>query len=159
MSSPKVKSFATSAACAAASPVIAGCLVAGFSELARLNLSMYEASLVGAKNTRDNILPSQTPRARAWNLTGSLPPFAAQFFATPGAALDITLQTSSSLYRLALEGYVETAGSRQRQLLRRIEALGSPAPWVNRPFMFRIVRLAPLLRRLLMPCTASRTKV
>jgi len=104
VSSPEEKFVATTAARAAAFLVLAGRLVAGFSELARSN----GASLVGAQNARDNIPPSQTLRARTPNRTGSLPPFAAQFFATPGAPLEITLQTSTSLYRLALKGYVET---------------------------------------------------
>ncbi|CAD6528647.1 hypothetical protein LMG27952_02255 [Paraburkholderia hiiakae] len=81
-------------------------MVAGFSELTRLNLAMYSARLTGTQNTRDGILPPQTRGPRAGNRAVGLPLFADQFVASPSAVLEMTLQTSTSLNRLALEGYV-----------------------------------------------------
>ncbi|MEM5314258.1 hypothetical protein [Paraburkholderia sp. JHI869] len=108
MSSPEKQSFATTAACAAAFPILAGHLVAGFSELARLNVSMYGALLAGAENHRESTQPPKTLDPFAWNRAGTLPPVAAQFAAHTSAVMDMTLQTSAALNRLALDGYVET---------------------------------------------------
>ncbi|WP_296652749.1 hypothetical protein [Paraburkholderia sp.] len=102
------RTFATTAACAAAFPFLAGHMVAGFSELARLNLSMYAAVLVGVQNNRESLLPLQTPVPHAWSQTGGLPPFAAQFAVPTSTVIEMTLQTSAALNRFALDGYVET---------------------------------------------------
>jgi hypothetical protein len=108
VSSPEEKSFATTAASAAASPILAGHLVAGFSELARLNLSMYAAVLAVAQNRHESMLPSQRPETLAWNQAGTMPPFAAQFVTHMSAMMDMTLQTSAAMNRLFLDGYFET---------------------------------------------------
>ncbi|WP_028221594.1 hypothetical protein [Paraburkholderia oxyphila] len=108
MSSSEEKSFATTAAGAAAFPLLAGHLVAGFSELALLNLSMYASVLAGAQNKRESMPPSQTPEPLAWNRAGTMLPFAAQVAAHTSAVMDMTLQTSTAVNRLALDGYVET---------------------------------------------------
>ncbi|MFC5430563.1 hypothetical protein ACFPTO_17405 [Paraburkholderia denitrificans] len=102
------KTFATTAACAAAFPFLAGHMVVGFSELARLNLSMYAAVLAGVQNNRESMLPLQTPVPLAWNQTGGVPPFAAQFAVPTSTVIEMTLQTSAALSRFALDGYVET---------------------------------------------------
>jgi hypothetical protein len=107
VSSPEEKKFATTAACAAAFPFLAGHLFAGFGELARLNLSMYAAVLASAQNRRESILLSQGPEALAWIQAGTMPPLAAQFAAHASAMMDVTLQTSAALNRLSLNGYVE----------------------------------------------------
>ncbi len=52
--------------------------------------------------------PSQTPEPLAWSPTGTFLPFAAQFAAHTSVMVDMTLQTSAGLNRLALDGYVET---------------------------------------------------
>ncbi|MEX3962815.1 phasin family protein [Paraburkholderia sp. EG286B] len=107
MSSPEKQSFATAAACTAAFPILAGHLVAGFSELARLNLSMHAAVLAVAQNRHESLLRSQSPDTLAGNQAGTMPPFAAQFVEHTSAMMDMTLQTSAALNRLFLDGYVE----------------------------------------------------
>ncbi|WP_324160957.1 hypothetical protein [Paraburkholderia sp.] len=108
MSSPQEKSFATTAASAAAFPILAGHLVAGFSELARLNLSMHAAVLAVAQNRHESVLPSQRPETLAWSQAGTMPPFAAQYIAHTSAMMDMTLRTSAALNQLVLDGYVES---------------------------------------------------
>ncbi|WP_233888730.1 hypothetical protein [Paraburkholderia flagellata] len=109
MSIPEQKSFATSAACAAAYPIPAIELAAAFGALARYNLSMYGVVLAGAPNRRESMPSAQTPEPLAWNQAGWMPPFAAQFAVHTSAVMDMTLQMSAALNRLALNGYVETA--------------------------------------------------
>ncbi|WP_233885556.1 hypothetical protein [Paraburkholderia flagellata] len=60
MSNPQENLFATTAACPAAFPVLAGHRVAGFSEPARLNLAICGVLLAGAQNAREGVLPSPT---------------------------------------------------------------------------------------------------
>ncbi|HKR44545.1 MAG TPA: hypothetical protein VJU59_33555 [Paraburkholderia sp.] len=109
VSSSEQKSFATTAACAAAFPFMVSDLLAGFSELARLNLSMYAAVLALAHNRRESMLPPQKQESLALNLTGRLAPVVSPFAAHTGAVVDMTLQTSVALNCFALDGYVETA--------------------------------------------------
>ena len=109
MSIPEQKSFAASAACAAAFPIPAIQLAAAFGALARLNLFMYGVVLARVPNRRENTPSAQTPELLAWNQAGWMPPFAAQFAVHPSAVMDMTLQMSAALNRLALNGYVETA--------------------------------------------------
>lgn len=126
MSCSEEKSFATTAARAAAFPILAGHLVAGFSELARLNLSMYASVLAGAQNKRESMPPSQTPEPLAWNRAGTMLPFAAQFAAHTSAMMDMTLQTSAALNRLAIEGVVETIQHATAVIAAMSGAYGSP---------------------------------
>jgi hypothetical protein len=137
VSSPEKQLFATSAACAAAFPILAGHLVAGFSELERLNVSMYGALLAGAENNCESTQPSKTLEPVAWNQAGAFPPFAAQFAAHSSAVMDMTLQTSAALNRLALDGYVETvrhataviaAIARSLRITDAMMKAASPAP-------------------------------
>ncbi|WP_213309045.1 hypothetical protein [Paraburkholderia sacchari] len=128
VSSSKEKSFATTAACAAAFPILAGHLVAGFSELARLNLSMYASVLAGAQNRRESMPPSQMPEPLVWNRAGTMLPFAAQFAVQTSAVMDMTLQTSAALNRLAIDGFVETIRHATAAIAAMSGACGSPTP-------------------------------
>jgi len=108
VSIPKQTAFATTEACATAFPVLAGHLVVGFSELARLNLSMYGAVLAGAQKNREGVLSLQTPELFAWPPGNMMPSIVAQWAADTRALLDMTLQTTATLNRFAVASYVET---------------------------------------------------
>lgn len=107
-STPQQKAFATTIACATALPVHAGHLAVGLSELARLNLSMYGAVLAGAQKNRENMLSSRTTDLLAWIPGNMMPSLAAQWAAHISALMEMALQTTGTLNRFAIVGYVET---------------------------------------------------
>ncbi|MCG5078302.1 hypothetical protein [Paraburkholderia tagetis] len=107
MSIPHQNAFATREACATAFPVLAR-LAVGFSELARLNLSMYGAVLAEAQKSRESVLSLQTSELFAWLPGNLMLSIAAQWGADTSAMMDMALQTTATLNRFAFASYVET---------------------------------------------------
>ncbi|HTR08878.1 MAG TPA: hypothetical protein VMJ11_19950 [Paraburkholderia sp.] len=125
MSYPEQKSFATAAACTAACPFPAIHLATALGELARLNLSMYGVVLAGARENREDITSSKTTYPLAWNQAAALPSLAVPMGAHTVALIDLTLQTTATLNRLAFASYVEMA----RQASAGMTAMGRSA-WI-----------------------------
>ncbi|CAG9267971.1 hypothetical protein C7402_10384 [Paraburkholderia unamae] len=100
-------------------------LATAFGDLARLNLSMYGVVLAGAPETGENIASSRAADPFAWHQAAALPSLAVPLGAYAVALIDMALQTSATLNRLAFAGCVEMA----RQASVAITAIGSGA-WI-----------------------------
>ncbi|CAG9252248.1 hypothetical protein PUN4_180135 [Paraburkholderia unamae] len=84
---------------------------------------MYGVVLAGAPENRENLALSKTTGPFAWSQAGMLPSLAVPFSAYTVALIDLTLQTSVTLNRLAFDGYAGMV----RHALAAITAMGSGA--------------------------------
>lgn len=123
MSTPEQKLFTPSAVCAAAFPIPAIQVAAAFGELARLNLSMYEVVLAGARENRETVLLSTTVEPPAWHHVEAQPSLTIPFTACRVALTVLMLQTAAALNRLALDGCAEM----DREATAAIAAMGRSA--------------------------------
>jgi hypothetical protein len=124
MSIPQQKSFATTTAFLAAFPILAGHVAAGFSEHARVNLSVYGAVLAGAQKNRGRILSSQSTE----QVTPTLANMLLSLVVHTGVLMGMALQTSATLNQTALDGYVDAVRQATASFAAMARASGASTP-------------------------------